>query len=165
MVEDLSKQRPSCPSPAQEAPASSRSHATPTTSFPASSQHRPASVQTLSASPASAPTVPPTEYTGESSPFAHVLFATSFFQNAVGSSSSFHVTTEMGPVIQTLNSIANAQKQTNDPVEVLFPYARPLEDGRKPTSFPSPPLNSVFACLKMAQGKYNPGPPYIEMED
>ncbi|KAL2690046.1 hypothetical protein Neosp_004114 [[Neocosmospora] mangrovei] len=151
MVEDLSKQRPSCTSPAQETPASSRSHATPTTSFQTSSQHRPASVQTLGASPASAPTVPPTEYTGESSPFAHVLFATSFFQNAVGSSSSFHVTTEMGPVIQTLNSIANAQKQTNDPVEVLFPYARPLEDGRKPTSFPSPPLNSVFACLKMAQ--------------
>jgi hypothetical protein len=97
--------------------------------------------------------VPPTEYNGESSPFAHVLFATAFFQNAVGNSSSFHVTTEMGPVIQTLNSIANAQKQTNDPVEVLFPYARPLEDGRKPSSFPSPPLDSVFACLKMAQGR------------
>ncbi|KAI8682603.1 Zn(2)-C6 fungal-type domain-containing protein [Fusarium sp. Ph1] len=153
MVEDLSKQRrPSCPSPAQEAPASSsKGITTPAASLLASSQHRPASVQTLGASPASAPTVPPTEYNGESSPFAHVLFATVFFQNAVGNSSSFHVTTEMGPVIQTLNSIANAQKQTNDPVEVLFPYARPLEDGRKPSSFPSPPLDSVFACLKMAQ--------------
>ncbi|RSL85321.1 hypothetical protein CEP51_003411 [Fusarium floridanum] len=152
MVEDLSKQRPSCPSPAQEAPtSSSRGTTTPTASQLAPCQHRPASVQTLGTSPASAPTVPPTEYNGESSPVAHVLFATAFFQNAVGNSSSFHVATEMAPVIQTLNSIANAQKQTNDPVDVLFPYARPLEDGKKPTSFPSPPLDSVFACLKMAQ--------------
>ncbi|RSL45701.1 hypothetical protein CEP54_014167 [Fusarium duplospermum] len=148
MVEDLSKQRPS---PAQEAPTSSSKGVTIPSSSLLSSRHRPASVQTLGTSPASVPSVPPTEYNGESSPIAHVLFATAFFQNAVGKSSSFHVATEMAPVIQTLNSIANAQKQTNDPVDVLFPHARPLEDGRKPSSFPSPPLDSVFSCLKMAQ--------------
>ncbi|KAM0580165.1 hypothetical protein ACHAO2_002585 [Verticillium nonalfalfae] len=57
----------------------------------------------------------------------------------------------MAPVMQTLSSIADAQNQTADSSETLFPHARPLEDGRKPVNFPTPAADKVFGCLRMAQ--------------
>ncbi|KAM0323287.1 hypothetical protein ACHAQA_008878 [Verticillium albo-atrum] len=88
---------------------------------------------------------------GESSIFAHALFATAFLQNAVGNSSSLQVTVEMAPVIQTLSRIAEEQKQMTDVEDVVFPHARPLDDGRKPKEFPTPAPDKVFGCLRMAQ--------------
>ncbi|KAH6668653.1 hypothetical protein F5X68DRAFT_176437 [Plectosphaerella plurivora] len=115
------------------------------------SQASPVSATTLHATPARSPGVPQTEYSGESSAFAHALLATSFLQNAVGNSSSMQISAEMGPVMRTLSTIVEAQKQMTESVDTLFPHARPLEDGRKPQNFPTPPADKIFACLRLAQ--------------
>ncbi|CRK29983.1 hypothetical protein BN1708_005116, partial [Verticillium longisporum] len=111
----------------------------------------PASVQTPRIGPGRSPAVLQSEFGGESSISAHALFATAFLQNVVGNSPSPRVTVEMAPVMQTLSSIADAQNQTADSSETLFPHARPLEDGRKPVNFPTPAADKVFGCLRMAQ--------------
>ncbi|KAM0283372.1 hypothetical protein ACHAQH_002495 [Verticillium albo-atrum] len=116
-----------------------------------SSRPSPASAQTPGLVSARSPAVLQTEFSGESSIFAHALFATAFLQNVVGNSSSLQVTVEMAPVMQTLSSIAEAQKQTAESQGVLFPHARPLEDGRKPTDYTTPTADKVFGCLRMAQ--------------
>lgn len=118
-------------------------------------QPSPASAHTAgSATSTAAGQTSQVEYEGESSMFAHALFATAFVQNAVGSSPSFEISAEMGPIMQTLSDIVESQKQKAEAVELLFPYARPLEDGRKPQEYATPPIEKVLACLRMAQGEY-----------
>lgn len=120
----------------------------------ASSHASPTSATAAHPTTSKSPAVPQPEYSGESSAFAHALLATSFLQNAVGNSSSSRLTAELGPVMQTLSTIVEAQKQTTESVELLFPHARLSEDGRKPQTFPTPPLDKIFACLRLSEGLF-----------
>ncbi|EEY20523.1 fungal specific transcription factor domain-containing protein [Verticillium alfalfae VaMs.102] len=131
----------SSPGPTQHGAASAATSTRPS----------PTSVQTPVIGSGRSSAVLQSDFGGESSISAHALFATAFLQNVVGNSPSPRVTVEMAPVMQTLRSIADAQNQTADSSETLFPHARPLEDGRKPVNFPTPAADKVFGCLRMAQ--------------
>lgn len=95
------------------------------------------------------------EYEGESSLFAHAVYATRFLQSAVSNSPPSKVSQEMNSVLDALWKAAEAQKQQTDTLENLYPNARPLPPGADLRNLPMPDINKALACLRMAQGKQN----------
>ncbi|KAM0424825.1 hypothetical protein ACHAPT_009881 [Fusarium lateritium] len=91
------------------------------------------------------------EYEGESSLFAHAVFATKFLQNSVSNNSSSEVAFEMTSVLDALRSVIDAQKPQSDTLESLYPNARPLPPGASLRQLPMPSTDKALACLRMAQ--------------
>ncbi|KAF4967224.1 hypothetical protein FSARC_5203 [Fusarium sarcochroum] len=91
------------------------------------------------------------EYEGESSLFAHAVYATSFLQCAVNNNSSSQVALEMNSVLNALRNVVDAQKQQTDSLQNLYPNARPLAPGASLRTLPLPDTNKALACLRMAQ--------------
>lgn len=91
------------------------------------------------------------EYEGESSLFAHAVFATKFLQNSVRNNSSSEVALEMTSVLNALRGVIDAQKQESDTIENLYPNALPLPPGTSLRKLPMPSVEKAMACLRMAQ--------------
>ncbi|KAF5005920.1 hypothetical protein FDECE_7678 [Fusarium decemcellulare] len=91
------------------------------------------------------------EYEGESSLFAHSVFATRFLQNAINNNPSSEVALEMNSVLDALRSVVNDQKQQTDTIENLYPHARPLPLGASLRDLPLPSTEKALACIRMAQ--------------
>ncbi|KAJ4313470.1 hypothetical protein N0V84_009395 [Fusarium piperis] len=91
------------------------------------------------------------EYEGESSLFAHAIFATKFLQNSVSNNSSSEVALEMTSVLNALRSVIDAQKQQSDTIENLYPNSLPLPPGTSLRKLPMPSTEKALACLRMAQ--------------
>ncbi|KAJ3466968.1 hypothetical protein MRS44_004532 [Fusarium solani] len=91
------------------------------------------------------------EYEGESSLFAHAVFATKFLQNSVRNNSSSEVALEMTSVLNALRGVIDAQKQESDTVENLYPNALPLPPGTSLRKLPMPSTEKAMACLRIAQ--------------
>ncbi|KAF4465036.1 C6 transcription factor [Fusarium albosuccineum] len=91
------------------------------------------------------------EYEGESSLFAHSVFATRFLQNAINNNPSSEVALEMNSVLDALRSVINGQKQQTDTIENLYPHARPLPPGSSLRNLPLPSTEKALACIRMAQ--------------
>lgn len=95
------------------------------------------------------------EYEGESSLFAHAVYATAFLQSAlaVNKNPSSRAALEMNSVLNALRKAVDAQKQQTDTLQTLYPNARSLPPGANLRHLPMPDTNKVLACLRMAQGK------------
>jgi hypothetical protein len=99
---------------------------------------------------------PMPEYEGESSLFAHAVYATEFLQAAVSNSPPSKVSQEMDSVLDALWKVVEVQKQQTETLENLYPHARPLPAGADLRNLPMPDINKALACLRMAQGKQSP---------
>lgn len=91
------------------------------------------------------------EYEGESSLFAHAVFASRFLQNAIDNTTSAEVAHEMEAVLNGLRAAVHSGKQQSDALERLYPHAKALPPGSTTRSLPLPPIDKVFACLRMAR--------------
>ncbi|KAK7408266.1 hypothetical protein QQX98_009579 [Neonectria punicea] len=91
------------------------------------------------------------EYEGESSLFAHAVFATRFLQNAVNNNPTSEIALEMTSVLDALRNTVDAQKQQTDTLDSLYPNARPLPPGANLQQLPRPSTDKALACLRMAQ--------------
>lgn len=94
-------------------------------------------------------------YEGESSLYAHAVYATSFLQCAINNlnNPSSQVALEMSSMLDALRKVADSQKQHADTIGDLYPNARPLPAGASLRDLPMPDTNKALACLRMAQGK------------
>lgn len=91
------------------------------------------------------------EYEGESSLFAHAVFATRFLQNAIDNTTNPEVAGEMEAVLEGLRAAVRSGKQQSDALDRLYPNARPLPPGSTTRNLPLPPMDKVFTCLRMAR--------------
>lgn len=134
----------------------STSSSLPFRSSPPTPASRSTPIEALAApSPSSGSTskilTPKLEYEGESSLSAQAAFADRFLRDAVSSKPSADVTGEMASVLNTLSRTIGNQKREQEP-EYLYPHARTLEPGTTLRDLPMPPVETAFACLRMAKG-------------
>lgn len=91
------------------------------------------------------------EFQGESSLFAHAVFASRFLQDAVDNSTDPAIAHEMGLVLDDLRMSVRLGKQQPDTLDKLYPYAKALPSGSTTRNLPLPPMEKVFTCLRMAK--------------
>ena len=92
-----------------------------------------------------------TEYEGESSLFAHAVFASRFLQNAMNGTTNPEVAHEMEAVLDGLRTAVHSEKQQSDPLDKLYPHAKAIPPGSTTRNLPLPPIDKVFMCLRMAR--------------
>lgn len=91
------------------------------------------------------------EYEGESSLFAHAVFASRFLQNAINNATNAEVAHEMEVALDGLRTAVNSGKQQSDTIDKLYPHAKAIPPGSSTRNLPLPPIDKVFACLRMAR--------------
>ncbi|KAL4935117.1 hypothetical protein BDV06DRAFT_135914 [Aspergillus oleicola] len=91
------------------------------------------------------------EYEGESSLFAHAVFAGRFLQNAIETATNAEVASEMQAVLDGLKDAVYSGKQPSDALDKLYPHARAIAPGSTTRNLPLPPIDKVFTCLRMAR--------------
>lgn len=91
------------------------------------------------------------EYEGESSLFSHAVFASRFLQNAINNATNTEVAQEMEAVLDRLRAAVRHGKQQSDTLERQFPHAKTIPPGSTTRSLPLPPIDKVFACMRMAK--------------
>lgn len=91
------------------------------------------------------------EYEGESSLFAHAVFASRFLQNAINNATNTEVAHEMEAAIDGLRNAVNSGKQQSDTIDKLYPRAKAIPPGSSTRNLPLPPIDKVFMCLRMAR--------------
>jgi hypothetical protein len=91
------------------------------------------------------------EYEGESSLFAHAVFASRFLQNAINNTTNAEVAHEMEAVLDSLRAAVNSEKQHPDTLNKLYPHAKVIPPGSTTRNLPLPPIDKVFMCLRMAR--------------
>ncbi|KAH8651065.1 C6 transcription factor [Xylariales sp. PMI_506] len=92
-----------------------------------------------------------TEHEGESSLFAHAVFASRFLQNVIDSTTNTEIANEMEAVLDGLRAAVYSGKQQSDTLDKLYPRAKAIAPGFSTRSLPLPPLDKVFICLRMAR--------------
>lgn len=100
--------------------------------------------------------VPKIEFEGESSMSAHAGYAARFLQDTVKNRPYIHLPSQMTSSIRNLHEIMTSTKPDAENPEVVFPNARRLPDGTSARNLQLPPVNVVFACLRMVDGSYMP---------
>ncbi|KAL4961197.1 putative C6 transcription factor [Aspergillus stella-maris] len=93
-------------------------------------------------------------YEGESSLFAHAVFANRFLENAIETTTNAEVANEMRTVLDDLKAAIHSGNQSSDSIDKLYPLASAIPPGSTIRNLPLPPIEKVFACLRMA--KENP---------
>src|SRR5699024_6762035 len=91
------------------------------------------------------------EYEGESSLFAHAVFASQFLQNAINNTTNAEVAHEMEAVLDGLRAAVHSGKQQSDTLDKLYPHAKAIPPGSTTRNLPLPPIDRVFMCLRMAR--------------
>lgn len=91
------------------------------------------------------------EYEGESSLFAHAVFASRFLQNAINNATNAEVAHEMELALDRLRTAVNSGKQQSDTIDKLYPHAKAIPPGSSTRNLPLPPIEKVFMCLRMAR--------------
>jgi hypothetical protein len=91
------------------------------------------------------------EYEGESSLFAHALFASRFLQNVINTTTNRQVAKEMEVVLGNLRAALQSGKQPSDTLDKLYPRAIPLPPGQTTRSLALPPMGKVLMCLRTAR--------------
>lgn len=91
------------------------------------------------------------EYEGESSLFAHAVFASRFLQNAIHNTTNAEVAHEMEAVLDGLQAAVHSGKQQSDPLDRLYPHAKAIPPSSTTRNLPLPPIEKVFMCLRMAR--------------
>ncbi|KAK1147148.1 hypothetical protein N8T08_001887 [Aspergillus melleus] len=90
------------------------------------------------------------QYEGESSLFAHAVFASRFLQDAVDNATNAEVAHEMETVLDSLRVAVQSGKQHSDTLDSLYPHATSIPPGSTTRNLPLPPTDKVFMCLRMA---------------
>ncbi|KAL4769339.1 hypothetical protein BDW60DRAFT_224874 [Aspergillus nidulans var. acristatus] len=91
------------------------------------------------------------EYEGESSLFAHAIFATRFLQNAIKNTTNAELAHEMETVLNGLTAAVHHGQQQSDALDRLYPHARAIPPGSSTRNLPLPPFDKVFTCFRMAR--------------
>lgn len=91
------------------------------------------------------------EYEGESSLFAHAVFAKWFLQNAIENTTNPEVAQEMEAVLEGLKAAVRFGKQQSDTLDTLYPHAKHIAPGSTTRNLPLPPIDKIFMCLRMAK--------------
>ncbi|KAL2831518.1 hypothetical protein BDW59DRAFT_182171 [Aspergillus cavernicola] len=92
------------------------------------------------------------EYEGESSLFAHAVFASRFLQNAINNTTTnTKVAHELEAVLDGLRAAVHSGKQQSDTLDKLYPHAKAIPPGSTTRNLPLPPIDKVFMCLRMAR--------------
>lgn len=91
------------------------------------------------------------EYEGESSLFAHAVFASRFLQNAINNTTNAEVAHEMEAVLDGLRAAVHSGKQQTDTLDKLYPRAKAISPGSTTRNLPLPPIDKVFTCFRMAK--------------
>ncbi|KAF4295987.1 hypothetical protein KXW28_003461 [Aspergillus fumigatus] len=91
------------------------------------------------------------EYEGESSLFAHAVFAIRFLQNAINNATNAEVAHEMEAVLDSLQAAVHSGKQRSDPLHKLYPLAKAIPPSSTTRNLPLPPVEKVFMCLRMVR--------------
>lgn len=91
------------------------------------------------------------EYEGESSLFAHAVFASRFLQNAINNTTNAEIAHEMEAVLDGLRAAVHSGKQQSDTLDKLYPHAKAIPPGSTTRNLPLPPIDKVFICLRMAR--------------
>ncbi|KAL4926794.1 putative C6 transcription factor [Aspergillus undulatus] len=89
----------------------------------------------------------------ESTLFEHVVFAAKYIERTVESDPHSHISAEIRSVLDTLWSTIKEQKQQDDTVERLRPFANSPLSVRSFKDLPIPPMGRVFPCLRFAQDR------------
>ncbi|OGM48193.1 C6 transcription factor [Aspergillus bombycis] len=91
------------------------------------------------------------EYEGESSLFAHAVFACRFLQNAIDNTANAEVAHEMQAVLNGLRVAVHSGKQQSDTLDTLYTQAKSIPPGSTTRNLTLPPIDKVFMCLRMAR--------------
>lgn len=91
------------------------------------------------------------EHEGESSLFAHAVFASRFLQNAIDNTTNSEVAHEMEAALDGLRSAVNSGKPQSDTLDKLYPHARAIPLGSTTRGLPLPTMDKVFMCFRMAR--------------
>ncbi|KAL4995082.1 hypothetical protein BDV10DRAFT_175583 [Aspergillus recurvatus] len=91
------------------------------------------------------------EYEGESSLFAHAVFASRFLQNAFNNTTNAEVAHKMETVLDGLKAAVHHGQQQSDTLNKLYPHARAIPPGSTTRNLPLPAIDKVFTCLRMAR--------------
>ncbi|KAE8137517.1 hypothetical protein BDV38DRAFT_246946 [Aspergillus pseudotamarii] len=91
------------------------------------------------------------EYEGESSLFAHAIFASRFLQNAIDSATNAEVAHEMQVVLNGLKTAVQSGNHKSDTLRTLYPHAKEIPPGSTTRNLPLPLIDKVFMCLRMAR--------------
>ncbi|KAL4885721.1 hypothetical protein BJY04DRAFT_213926 [Aspergillus karnatakaensis] len=84
----------------------------------------------------------------ESTLFSQVVSVTAFIQSAVENDPDSIMVAEMSPVLDTLRSMVNGQKQENETSEGSRPFSKQLTPGTTTRDLPLPPLDRILAALR-----------------
>lgn len=91
------------------------------------------------------------EYEGESSLFAHAIFASRFLQDAISNSTNVEVVREMEAVLDSLRASIHSGKQQSDTPDKLYPRSKVIPPGSTTRGLSLPPIDKVLMCLRMAK--------------
>lgn len=91
------------------------------------------------------------EYEGESSLFAHAVFASQFLQKAINNTTNAELTHEMEAVLDGLRAALYSGKQQSDTLDKLYPHAKPIPLGSTTRNLPVPRIDKVFTCFRLAR--------------
>lgn len=91
------------------------------------------------------------EYEGESSLFAHAIFARRFLQNAINNTPDTKITHDMEIVLENLRLALDTGRGHSNTTGGLYPHARELQTDSALRDLPVPPIDKIFACLRMAK--------------
>jgi len=98
--------------------------------------------------------VPKIEFEGESSMSAHADYAARFLQDTVKNRPYIDLPSQMTSSIRNLHEIMSSRKPDAENPEEVFPNAMILPDGTSTRNLQLPPMDVVFACLRMVDGSY-----------
>lgn len=91
------------------------------------------------------------EYEGESSLFAHAVFASQFLQRAINNTTNAEVANEMEAVLDGLRAVVHSGKQQSDALDRLYPHAKVIPPGSTTRNLHLPPTDKIFICMRMAR--------------
>ncbi|KAE8309902.1 hypothetical protein BDV41DRAFT_546384 [Aspergillus transmontanensis] len=91
------------------------------------------------------------EYEGESSLFAHAVFASHFLQNAIDRATNPELAQEMQAALDGLKTAIHSRNQQSHTLGTLYPLAKTIPSGSTTRNLPLPSMDKVFMCLRMAR--------------
>jgi hypothetical protein len=91
------------------------------------------------------------EHEGESSLFSQAIYAVRFLQNAIENMEDEDAARDMGAVIDNLKAAAYNGNPPKHSLERLYPHAHTLTPGSNTSSLTLPPVEKIFACLRLAK--------------
>lgn len=91
----------------------------------------------------------------ETSLFSHAVFAVKVLNAAIANDPASTTAAEMSDALNALQEAITTQDQRNESHERSPPFSTSLKPSQCLADLPHPPLDKIFACLAIAQGRYS----------